>query len=163
VAKKARLEQVPVPGYWEVKLHGEKNGMQVDDAFVRQFKESFLDELKGLRCGFVDIPVGDFKASHLQQHPNWHVQNAPKVHFVQIDGDDLCVSKLLAIALYSLDNFKEEDTRLNEYGERDLKGGTVDAIKRLYCMPKHCFLGGFKGSAGRNQKSFNGKSFFWRK
>jgi hypothetical protein len=46
VAKKARLEQVPVPGYWQVKLHGEKDGMQVDDAFARQFKQSFLDELK---------------------------------------------------------------------------------------------------------------------
>ena len=58
VAKKARLEQVLVPGYWEVKLHGEKLGIRVDEAFVRQFKQSFLDEeLKGLRYGFVDIPL----------------------------------------------------------------------------------------------------------
>ena len=39
VSKKARLEQVPVPGYWEVKLHGEKVGIRVDEAFVRQFKQ----------------------------------------------------------------------------------------------------------------------------
>ena len=70
----------------------------------------------------MDIPVGDFKASHLQQHPHLQTsKNAPKVHFVQSDGDDLCVSKLLASALYVLDDFKEEATRLNEYGETDLK------------------------------------------
>ena len=131
VAKKARLEQAPVPGYWEVKLHGEKLGIRVDDAFVSQFKQSFLDELKGLKCGFVDIPVGDFKASHLQQHPHLQTSNAPKVHFVQSDGDDLCASKSLASALYALDNFKEEATRLNEYGETDLKGGTVDAVRKV--------------------------------
>ena len=79
VAKKARLEQAPVPGYWEVKLHGEQLGIRVDDAFVRQFKQSFLDELKGLKCGFVDIPVGDFKASHLQQHPHLQTSNAPNI------------------------------------------------------------------------------------
>ena len=77
----------------------------------------------------MDIPVGDFKGSHLQQHPNLQIQNAPKVHFVQSeDGDDLCVSKSLASALYALEDFKEEATRLNKYGERDLKGGTLDAI-----------------------------------
>ena len=131
VAKKARLEQVPVPGYWEVKLHGEKDGMRVDDAFVQQFKQSFLDELKGLRCAFVYIPVGDFKASHLQQHPNLQTISAPKVQFVQSDGDDLCVSKSLTSALYALDDVKEEAKRINEYRETDLKGGTVDAVGKV--------------------------------
>ena len=79
----------------------------------------------------MDIPVGDFKVSHLQQHPNLQIQNAPKVHFVQSDGDDLCVSKSLASALYALDDFKEEATRINEYGETDLKGGTVDAVGKV--------------------------------
>ena len=133
MAKKAQLEQVPVPGYWEVKLHGEKDGVQVDEAFVWQFKQqSFLDGLKGLWCGFMDIPVGDIKASHLQQHPNLQISSAPKVHFVKSHaGDDLCVSKLLASALYALDKFKEEATRLNKYGENHLKGGTVDTIGKV--------------------------------
>ena len=37
----------------------------------------------------------------------------------------------MASALHVLDNFKEEATRLNEYGETDLNGGTVDAVGKV--------------------------------
>ncbi len=55
-------------------------------------EKGLLDEVKLLRCGFVDIPVGDFKESHLHNHPNLMVPEAPSVHFVQLEGEDLCVS-----------------------------------------------------------------------
>ena len=55
-----------------------------------------------MRRGFVDIPVGDYKLSHLSEHPNLHVHGAPRVRFSQTDGQDLCVSKSLASALDAL-------------------------------------------------------------
>ena len=125
-----RMTQVTDPGYWEVIFRGETKPIRTDDTFVNNFKKAFLDEVKRLRCGFVDIPVGDFKVSHLQEHPNLQVHGAPRVHFVQSDGEDLCVAKSLASALYALD-FTEEATRLNDYGETQLRGGTVDAIVKV--------------------------------
>jgi hypothetical protein len=49
-----------------------------------------------MKCGLVDIPVGDFKVSHFQEHPKLHVHGLPIVHFVQSDGEELCVSNLMA-------------------------------------------------------------------
>ncbi len=106
-----RKKSVPIPGYWEVMFHGER-------------------KLKRMRCGFVDIPVGDFKVSHLQEHPNLHVHGSPTVHFMQSDGEDLCVSKLLARVLYVL-GFMEEAIMVDKYGKSELVGGTVDAIGKV--------------------------------
>ena len=69
-----------------------------------------------MRCRFVDIPVSDFKVSHLQEHPNLHVHGSPTVHFVQSDGEDLCVSKLLVSVLYVL-GITEEAIMLDKYGK----------------------------------------------
>jgi hypothetical protein len=33
-----------------------------------------------------------FKVFHVQEHPNLHVRGLPSGHFVQSDGEDLCVS-----------------------------------------------------------------------
>ncbi len=66
---------------------------------MSQFKKGFLDEVKRLRCGFVDIPVGDSKESYLHNYPNL-IPEASPVLFVQLEGEDLCVSKSLASALY---------------------------------------------------------------
>ena len=90
------MKSVPIPGYWEVMFHGEKKPMRADKAFLSNFKPNFMDEVKHMRCGFVDIPVGDFKVFHLQEHPNLHVHGLPTVHFVQSDGEELSVSKSLA-------------------------------------------------------------------
>jgi hypothetical protein len=75
--------------------------MRADEEFVSNSKQNFLEEVKRMRSGFVDIPVGGFKLSHLQEHPNLHVHGSPAVHFVQSDGE-LCVSKLLASVLHVL-------------------------------------------------------------
>ena len=124
------MKSVPCAGYWEVQFVGEKGIMKVDDHFVSNFKKGFLDEVKLMRCGFVRIPVGDFKVSHLQEHPNLQVPYAPKMQFVQTEGEDLCVSKSLASAFYQL-GFETVATKINEYGERELSGGTVDAVGKV--------------------------------
>ena len=73
--------------------------MRTDKEFVSQFKKGFLDGVKRLWCGFMDIPVGDLKKLHLHNYPNLMVCEAPLVCFVQLEGEDLCVSKSLARAL----------------------------------------------------------------
>ena len=124
------MKSVPVPGYWEVMFHGEKKPMRADEEFVSNFKKNFLEEVKRMRCGFVDIPVGDFKLSHLQEHPNLHVHGLPTVRFVQSHGEDLCVSKLLASVFHVL-GFTEEALMVDKYGKSELVGGTVDAIGKV--------------------------------
>ena len=62
-------------------------------------------------------PFSMSKISHVHQHPNLIVSNAPLIQFRQLDGQDLCASKSLASALYAL-CFKEEAVSLNEHREK---------------------------------------------
>jgi hypothetical protein len=91
-----------------------------------------------MKKGFIDIPGGDFKVFHLSEHPGLHVHGAPRVHFPQTDGQDLCVSKSLASALYLL-GFQEEAFRIEENGITDLQGGAVDAFGKVICFAKTVF------------------------
>jgi hypothetical protein len=44
--------------------------MRTDETFVKaNFCDAFISELKRVKKGFVDIPVGDFKVSHLSNIP----------------------------------------------------------------------------------------------
>ena len=88
-----------------------------------------------MKKGFVDIPVGDVKVSHLSEHPSLHVHGPPRVGFPQTDGQDLCDSESLASALYSL-GFQEEAFRIEAYGNTDLQGGAVDAFGKVICFAK---------------------------
>jgi hypothetical protein len=82
-----------------------------------------LDELKESQTGFVDIPVGDWKKSSLYQHPHLTVTGAPKVHFVQEEGEYLCtLSKL---------GFVVEAAKIAAYGREELAQGTVNTIKKV--------------------------------
>ena len=77
--------------------------LNLNENFVRKnFGDAFAHELKSSVRGFVDVPVGDFKPSHLHLHPHLEVPGAPLVRYAQKDGKDLCVSKSLASALYPL-------------------------------------------------------------
>ncbi len=124
------MKSIPIPGYWELLFHGEKKPMRADKDFLSNFKPNFLEEVKRMRCGFMDIPVGDFKVSHLQEHPDLHVHGLPTVHFMQSDGEDLCVSMSLASVLFVL-GFTEEAIMVDKYGKSELVGGTVDAIEKV--------------------------------
>jgi hypothetical protein len=73
-----------------------------------------MSKLMRMKKGFIDIPVGDFKVSHLSEHPS-------------LDEQDLCVSTSLASAVYSL-GFQGEAFRIEAYGVSDLQGGAVDAL-----------------------------------
>jgi hypothetical protein len=83
-----------------------------------------------MRCGFVDIPVGDLKISYMQEHPNLHFYGLPTVQFVQSDDEDLCVSKSLVSVLYVL-GFTKEAIMMDTYRKSELVGGTVDVIGKV--------------------------------
>jgi hypothetical protein len=74
--------------------------------------------------------VGDWKKSSLHQHPHLTVMGAPKVHFVQEEGEDLCVSNSLASALFKL-GFVKEAAKIAAYGREELSRGTVNALKKV--------------------------------
>jgi hypothetical protein len=109
----------------------------LDETFVRKnFGDAFANELKSSKRGFVDVPVGDFKHSHLHLHPHLEVPGAPTVRFTQKDGKDLCVSKSLASALHSL-GFENEAAQIDFYGEEILKGAVVDALDCVMLRAKN--------------------------
>jgi hypothetical protein len=65
---------------------------------------------------YVDVPVGDYKPSHHHDHPNLQSPGAPDVHFNQTDdGNNLCVLKAHASALYSI-GFHKEATAIDSFG-----------------------------------------------
>ena len=80
--------------------------------------------------GYVHVPVGDYKPSHLHCQPNLQSFGAPEVHFNQSNGKDLCVSKALASALYTI-GFQEEATAIDSFGEEIMKRAVVDAFEMV--------------------------------
>ena len=103
----------------------------LDESFVRKnFGNAFTDELKISRRGFVDVPVGDNKPSHLHLHPHLEFPGAPPVRYTQSNGKDLCVSKSLASALFPL-GFTKEAEQIDCFGETILKGAVVEALDRV--------------------------------
>ena len=118
-------------GYWQVIFQDNSKPMRTDETFVREnFREAYINKLKQVKRRFVDIPVGDYKISHLSEHPNLHVHGAPRVRFSQTDGQDLCVSKSLASALDAL-GFQEEASHIDGFGISYLQGGAVEAFGKV--------------------------------
>lgn len=125
------MKEVISDGYWQVVFSDNSTPMRTDESFVKEnFREAYIQEMKRVKRGFVDIPVGDYKASHLAEHPNLHIHGAPKVNFPQTDGQDLCVSKSLASALYAI-GFQKEAHQIDEYGLSELQGGAVDSFAKV--------------------------------
>ena len=105
--------------------------MRTDECYVKaNFGDAYIQELQRMKRGFVDIPVGDYKQSHLAQHPHLQIHGASKVHFPQTDGQDLCLSKSLASALHAL-GFEQEASQIDAYGLSELQGGAVDTFVKV--------------------------------
>jgi hypothetical protein len=116
---------------WLGRMENNKETTLEEEFVSMAFGEPFVKELKmGDLRGFVDVPVGDYKPSHLHHHPNLQCYGAPAVHFNQADGKDLCVSKALASALFSL-GFCDEASTIDNFGEEILKGAVVDALENV--------------------------------
>ena len=85
---------------WTGKMENGKDKTLEEDFVVMTFGDVFVQELKITPGGWVDVPIGDYKPSHF---PSLKVIGAPEVNFNRSDGEDLCVSKPLASALYRMD------------------------------------------------------------
>lgn len=117
---------------WKGRMDNKQETTLEEDFVTMAFGEAFVNELKMAKDhrGYVDVPVGDYKPSHLHEHPDLQCLSAPKVHFNQTDGKDLCVSKSLSSALYAI-GFHEEASKIDRFGEEILKGAVVDALENV--------------------------------
>jgi hypothetical protein len=128
--KKPPRKDIKVAARWLGKTADGHTTMLEEEYVRKTFGDGFTNELKQLKRAFVDIPVGDFKPSRLHDHIGLKVIGAPQMHFVQSEGKDLCVSKSLASAFHAL-GWIEEASKIDAYGEDILKGGAVDALRRV--------------------------------
>mgnify|MGYP006167488963 CR=1 FL=1 len=105
----------------------------VDEDWVReQFTDHFVKELKKNYKGFQDVPVGDYKESHLWRYPHLIVHGAPKIKYQQKDEMNLCVPNALASVLHEL-GFTEEAITIHEYGLKQLLySPAMDAINMIF-------------------------------
>jgi hypothetical protein len=117
---------------WIGCVHNNQETLLEEDFVTMAFGEAFVKELKlsGDLSGFVDVPGGDFKPSHLNKYPNLKHVGAQRVHFNQMDGKDLCVSKLLVSALLAI-GFEKETAAIHSFGEEIFKGAVVDALENV--------------------------------
>ena len=107
------------------------NTTVLEEEYVRKtFGDNFTDELKQLKRGFVDIPIGDYKPSRLHQNLHLKVIGAPAIRYMQSDGNDRCVSKSLASALFAL-GWHDKAQLIDTFGDLILNGAVVDSMKRV--------------------------------
>ena len=123
-------KEIEVPGFWLARLSDGSTTTVAEDVLVTSFGKQYVDEVRNAHKGFVDVPVGEFKISHLHLHPHLQEPGAPRIQFVQSDGKDLCVSKALASVLYVL-NFQEEASKIDEFGEEVLGGNVAHALMKV--------------------------------
>ena len=145
---------INVPGGWTGRS---SNGstVQLTEEFVRtSFGNAFANELKKMRRGFVDIPVGDFKSSRLHEHPELQLENSPRMHFLQSEGQDLCVSKSLASAFFAL-GWPEVSEKIDAFGENILKGKVVMGLERVVQESKKILPRWITVERIRNAQKFN--------
>jgi hypothetical protein len=121
---------VPMAAKWSGRMENGKETILEEDFVVMAFGDAYVKELKMSPGGWVDVPVGDYKPSHLHEHPNLKVIGAPKVNFNQSDGKDLCVSKSFASALYAI-GFAKEAVEIDLFGEEIMKGAVVNALDKV--------------------------------
>jgi hypothetical protein len=116
---------------WVVKFEDDTTMVVAEEVVRGEFGDLFTEELKSLKCGYVDVPVGDSKISRLSMNPELVCLHPPRVFYTQSPGRDLCVSKALASVLHQL-GFVSEAEKINLYGEQCLVGGTVDTLKKVF-------------------------------
>jgi hypothetical protein len=103
-----------------------------EDWVREQFSDQFVNELKKNYKGFWDVPVGDYKESHLFRYPHLIVRGAPKIKYQQKDEMNLCVPNALASVLHEL-GFTEEAITIHEYGLKQLLNSpAMDAINMIF-------------------------------
>jgi len=93
--------------------------------------------LRDSRWGFVDVPVGDSKPSHLQEWPNLLADGLPVNYYRQPEGMNLCLPNALASVLYVL-SFQMLAAEISSYGEKHLGAGATDTLNLVFDKAKAC-------------------------
>ena len=125
------MRTIEVEEGWKAKLANNKQVYVEEENLRSSFGDEFVDMVKSMRQGFVDIPVGDYKKSTLHLYPNLCLRFAPRVQYKQTEGMDLCVPKSLASVLHSI-GLKQEAKQINDLAERNQKLGVVDTFKTYH-------------------------------
>ena len=128
-AKKIPMKRTHKPGRF---LVGKENVVTpaTEDEIRKAFGNRFVDELMASEGRFVNVPVGDFRKSTLEKHPELILPGAPLMEYRQSEDQQLCAFKSLASVLHYL-GWKEEAKKLNAIGEKEGMS-TVDGWKRLW-------------------------------
>ena len=95
------------------------------------FGDMFINEVMGLKRGFVDIPVGArlqaFTISRISE-PFLKLSISNEIRAT--GREDLCMSRSLASALYAM-GWHEAAIKVDGLGEEILNGAVVEAIDRV--------------------------------
>ena len=128
----SKEEERMVPGVWYAKLADSdvKECIVQEEFLVEKFGKVYVDEVKKMNRGFVDVPVGEHKPSSLQNYPHLRVSGAPILQYRQSAGQDLCVSKSFASALFALGFVKEAEI-ISDFGEDTLPGKVTNALMQI--------------------------------
>ena len=75
-----RNKAVDVPCAWFAKVGGVGIETRVNESMLlEKFGKVYVNEVKKVDKGFVDVPVGQCKESSLQNYPHLCVQGAPSI------------------------------------------------------------------------------------
>ena len=103
----------------------DRDKVPLEEKWVRDtFGDEFANALMASTKAFMEVPVGDYKKSHLVNHSNLIVPGAPKIKFQQEEGMDVCVPNALASVLFVL-GFHEQATQIYEFGLANMINGPV--------------------------------------
>jgi hypothetical protein len=94
------------------------------------FGEAYAEDLKKIKSGFLEIPVGDCKESILHLYPNLQVENAPSIKYQQSMDQDLCLSNAFASVLYRCGLTKLAED-VYKFGEAQLLGGSINTLENV--------------------------------
>ena len=125
---------ITVPEHFRAQFVGGVTSILTESELAQHFSEKFINEVK--KCQhhkkFVDVPVGDCKASHLHRYPHLFRLSAlaPTIKYVQSNNEDLCVSNSLVSALFNI-GFRAQAEEIVKFGKREVAGGTVDALEKV--------------------------------
>ena len=133
----APVKEISTKEIWHARTDDGKFFSVEEDVLVQKFGAAYVRKVKESRKGFVDIPAGDNKESHVHRFPNLLSAKAPRIRYRQLDGMDLCVPKALASVLYAL-GFKRSADLINDFGESNMAGGVVDTLKQVRMKAIEC-------------------------
>jgi hypothetical protein len=117
---------VVINAHWLGKTaNSDRDKIPLEEKWVRDaFGDEFANALMASTKAFMEVPVGDYKKSHLVNHSILIVPGAPKIKFQQEEGMDVCVPNALASVLFDL-GFYEQATQIYEFGLANMINGPV--------------------------------------